>query len=503
MSGDTRRGRLGRHAITRSGLVLVQTASVFLVYGYLLRAFGERLFGVWVVIASFGVATQLSAGGAEQAAVHYIAATAEKDDGKALRRYYDAARVIALTVGAGLTVVLATVGVWILKYAVPQEFLSRAREAFYYALLSFFIGGLAAVSSGTLDGAHRIDLRAGLASACVVLYSAVCVYLAHKYGLVGAALALLFHSSLRLVVFTVAVRCVLTQIRIMPNILACLDEVRSMIRYALGAQVSSVFVLLFDPLAKLLLSASAGPEAATVLEIPNKLVSKVRELLVAGYSVIVPRIAAMQGAGNSGQHHLRRSSVIFLAVIIASFGALPAVGQAIIRYWTGQSGTSYYVVMMTLLPGAFVNTVTSPLYFENLAKGRLRPNILAHAAHTVVLVLLWAIGMTGDAQGMALAVTLSLSVGAIVLASAAWMSGSGGYLAASARDLVPFTVLVLLGGAASFASPQLMELRSGAARTVLTQLIIFVIVLAGAVACSSPLRRLLKGYFAEKRRDAV
>jgi O-antigen/teichoic acid export membrane protein len=290
----------------------------------------------------------------------------------------------------------------------------------------------------------RIDLRCIATGAMHVAFLVFVFILTPIYGLQGVAVAQVLQAAGLLLVAWWLLKRQLPSLPIVPYRWNG-KVLREMMGYGLSFQAISVMSMLFDPVAKALMSKFGGLEALGFYEMANKLILQARSLIVESGRFLVPSIAAMSAADSDKAREIFVTSyrVIFYVAVIF-YGLLGIALTGISLIWMGRYEQVFVQFALILNAGWFVNTLVVPAYFANLGFGRLRANVVSHAIIGVVAavggsvlgVMFGSLGvLVGTTLGL-VAGSLFLSIGHIVASGLNWTrfivpSGTAGLLAVS------------------------------------------------------------------------
>jgi O-antigen/teichoic acid export membrane protein len=116
-------------------------------------------------------------------------------------------------------------------------------------------------------------------------------------------------------------------------------------------------------------------------EMANRLVSQLRQLLVASNQVLVPVFAGLQETSMERVREMYLESYRVMAYLAVPFFAIIAVAVPWISwFWIGRYEPAFVVIAELATIALGVNTLVVPAYFANLGTGELRWNTISHAA---------------------------------------------------------------------------------------------------------------------------
>lgn len=367
-----------RNASMVTGHVIVKGAVLFFLYRHLLNTLGADQVGIWAIVLATTAVSRVSELGLSGGATKFVAAAHAKGD---YQKAADIVQTTLLTIGVLLAVILSVgyfVITWLLFVIIPADSVKMALDILPYALMSVWLSGVGGVVSASLDGCHRVDLRAVVDMVSSVLFLLLVLVLTSTYELVGLAVAQVSQALFVAVVGWLFLR---RQLSALPHMLLRwnFEIFREMFRYGVNFQIISVIMMLYEPLAKAFLTKFGGLSATAYFDMAYRMVLQFRALLVAANQVLVPKISAVHELSPERVDHLYRESyrvILFLAVplFLMLAASIPMISHA----WIGQSQPDFIFFGLIIAFGYLINTLSAPAYFINLGIGALRWNVISH-----------------------------------------------------------------------------------------------------------------------------
>lgn len=413
---DAEKRRLAPNAAFAVLQVLVSSATLFLLYRFLLSSLGVEALGVWaLVIAATSLANVSNlglAGGTVRFVSKYLAGGDTRNAGLAVET-----AILSIGTVMGVAVLLLWVVIdWLLAWIIPVGWTDQARQIVPFALAALWLNSVGGAIHSGLDGCHRADLRSLATMLTQPLLLLMAIWLVPQMGLKGIAYAQMLQYLVWLALGWFLLRKQLPTLSLMPWRWSR-HLFLEMWRYGVNFQLISIFVLLTEPLAKGLLSYFGNLTAVGYFEMANRLVGQVRALLVSANQVLVPYYSKVSESSRGSVKVVYMQNldlVIFLGSL--AFSTLVAMLPLISQLWIGRLDPQFLLFATMLAAGWFINTLAVPAYFANLGLGRLAPNILGHASITISMVPLAMLGgILAGAAGSATAWPLSLILGTCVI----------------------------------------------------------------------------------------
>lgn len=384
---------LSRNSIAAGLQVVVNGLALFLLYRFLFEEVGIRNIGLWSLVMAISTVAKISDLGLSAAVVPLVArARALGQDAAAATMVNTAAVTMACIVG-----ILGFVAYALLQPLLPRllqgEEATQAAALLPYALLSFWTLVVAGVFVGALDGCQRTDIRAGIVATTSVVGLVTAYMLVPSLGLKGLAIAQTLQYGCLAVSAWYAARRQLRVADVAPAVWSYL-AFKSMLRYGLSMQITSIASIVTEPIIKALIGKYAGLESLGFFDLANKLVMQLRGLIVECTRVIVAEAATLQQTKAGGARLLvAPAQVRVFLVSVGGYGALISLMPTISILWLGDIHWLFVQFAILMSIGWFANTLIGPVYFHNLGIGLLRPNVISHVTMSGGAVVLSFLGV--------------------------------------------------------------------------------------------------------------
>lgn len=409
-------GSLVRNAVANVLQMVAGAVLLFALYRFINERLGVAALGVWSVVMATVAASRLADFGIGASMVRFVARDLARDDPKAAAI---AVETGLLSVAVVLTLILPLlyfVAGPLFKLVFPGKEIEGALQLLPYALVSLWLGMTSMVSQSALDGCQRMDVRAALVVAGQALMLGLAVLFVPAKGLVGLAWAQIGQGLFLLVVGWLVLRRQLKSLFWIPFRWSW-KRLREMLGYGINVQVAGIFMLLFDPITKLLMGRFGGTEAAGYFEMANQFALKARTFIVVANQAVTPKVAEMAERAPQALPKLYRESMrmlLFAVVLGGGFFVIWSGGFTWVL--TGGLNGSLVLLMFLCVLGWMLNVFAGPAYFANLGTGRLGWNTAAHIIMGVLNGMLgWWFGNQWGMWGVATAYVLALVVGSWVL----------------------------------------------------------------------------------------
>lgn len=397
--------------------VLVQ----LVIYRIIIQQLGIVALGIWSLVFSTLAFARVADLGMANGLTRFIARPPGTDDGFSPPiAYIETAMTGTLILYVVLGAIAYIPANYALAWAVKGGHLIEARGLLPYAVVTFILVNLSAVTSSALVGFHQSGKKSvisvlGLGVQLIASLAAV-----RSYGLIGLALAQICQNLFLILAGWVTVLSVAEAgVRWSSPFKFNMRAFREMVGLGVRLQVLNIATFLYDPLTKFVFSAVAGPAALGVYEAVYRLVFQARALLTAPAQNLPPMFAAMDNDA-AGRAALYQKAVAMM-ILIAALGfflvvlASPVVSIVLLN----GIRTSYILWVVILAAGWTVNIAAMPAYFMGIGGGWVRWCIIGSAFNTIVSpVLGYVLGVPLGGLGVVIGAAAGIAGGAIVMAIA-------------------------------------------------------------------------------------
>jgi O-antigen/teichoic acid export membrane protein len=400
-------------------------------YPAYLHWLGAERYGLWLVLSTVLMLSQLGGLGVGEALTKVVAEEHARGGVLAIRQYSTAAAAALAGFGGGACLALF---VWrhpithALGLAATDAALARDLLPYCGAVSAYVL--LADTQTNVLAGLGRIDLVNGLQllSQAIAIGGGLALLRA-GYGL-GGLLAAAFVS--RGVQHALAVFLVAKALRAPVLSLAPMsrERLRHLASLSSGLCAGGAVSLLLNPLNRIVVARFAGVQSVPVYEIAYNGAMQLRSLLLAGVRALLPEVSRLS-AGPAARRAIscltgRAASMLF-ATGAPLYIAVFAASGPVLRLWLhGSVQAGQQDAFRIMLAGSFLSLLGTVPYYSLLGLHRGRQVLYGYVAQSAANVagisLLWQ--------------SSSLKVAGVLWATSAGMAASTLYLAWAHRHAV-------------------------------------------------------------------
>jgi len=394
---------------------LISGCALFLLYRFLLKSIGAEELGIWSILLATASISRMSDLGFSGSASKYTAKYISRGRKDIAAEVVETTAISVASV-IGLVFILAYPLIpLILGYILTSDKMQIALEILPYAVFSVWIASISGIFQSGLDGCQRIDIRCSISIGTMIFYLITVWYLVPVYGLKGLAWAQISQNLLIFGANYIYLKKMLPSLRF-TRFRWKLNLFKEMMNYGANIQVISLFMLLLDPITKMLLTKFGGLSSATYFEMANRLVNQFRSILISANQAVIPTVANLQESAPDKINALYRKSYDAVGFLSAPLYSSIAIASPIIStFWIGSYNKLFIIYLIILCIGYFINTISSPAYFASMGTGYLRWNTYAHILIGLLNIILgYALGKSWGGVGVVLGFVVALSAGSIL-----------------------------------------------------------------------------------------
>lgn len=384
--------------------------------GLAYRILGGDGLGLWSLVAAMIAFLDLGTLGLATALSRYLPLALAENDQRSI------AKIVA-TVSTSLAVLVA----WLALFAyfplsialvnmVGDEHIAMAHAVLVWSLIGLWTKTLGSCVCHALVGAHRTPEKCKLRIIAWGLRLLATISFLELYGVLALPLGLLIES-----LFIVLAGWWLLQRALglsFANLLAVDTKIfTKLAAYGIQLQGASLATLLFDPMTRLVVSWSTGLETLALFDMASRLVTHVRQLVVAAIQVAVPAVAS------AGQDQPARLKLICDQMIDGAWlgGSLVMAVAClcmplISALWLGLMDPTFIQLGWYLIIGWWFTLFGVPAYM--LAVGLGWTDIILKSQWIMALtgtILILAGNYAGGPSGLTAGIATALIVSTLVL----------------------------------------------------------------------------------------
>lgn len=281
------------------------------------------------------------------------------------------------------------------------------------AIISLLLMTAATSQISAIDGLHRSDIRSVIVSVGWVIFLVLTLLIIPDLGVVGLAVAQIAQQAFVLI----ASRLVLVQhvqdLYFIPRGVTAL-ALKETMGFGVRLQITSLSLLVFDPLSRIMIGWSGGMLILGVYELAYRFVAQARLLVGSSVAPLVPAFAANLTKGSEGAHKradlLKRANVINSGASTVLLSGALIISPAVSIFFLDEIDLLFLTLVAAFVLASAFHMTAAPIYSLAQAVGVLRWNALGNivmAGGAVLLIPFFSkvLGSTlsgiGVATGMA------------------------------------------------------------------------------------------------------
>ncbi len=402
------------NVISSGGQVLLIGLIYFFLYRLLLNYLGVELLGVWSIVLSTSSLANLANFGVADSVIRFVALFSKDGENNKLHELIFTASVFLIGIFLFIAMVIYPFANLILKTVLPFKFVKEGLLILPYSLLCLIINGVNGVFASVLDGMQKNYIRTLIFSTSSVFLLIMAYILVPKFNLLGVAYAQVIQSLFTLIICFIAV---IIKTNYNPVKWHWNSGIfKQIFGYGIKFQFISLAAMLNDPITKILLGRFGGMAFVGYYEMANRLINQVRGIIVNGTQSLVPVMVNLQNEISEIQLFYLKlfSNVLFFTLSLVSI--ITISGRLISFYWIGQFQPFFYFSLIILSISTFLNLISGPAYFFNMAQGNLKILIKQHLILGVAnVVFAYFLGYFFNGIGVLLGWLTAILLGSIFL----------------------------------------------------------------------------------------
>ncbi len=391
--------------------------SMFLVFRLVITTLGISTLGLWSVLIAIFSLTSIGTSGFASSAVKFVSKYDSKGDNKKLKQVIETTFLVVLVFSLLLLLFISLTSYLLRNLFFDYDEFLILTQIFPYVLLAFIFGFSSSVYMSSLDGLKRFYVRSIIGVSANVVFVVLTIILIKQLGLKGLAIALMCKNLVILILSSITIK---NNIKGLKILFGKFNKIvfKEIFKYGYQFQITSIFMMLMDPLTKLLLkSTSGGLVSVGYFEIVYKLLFHARQIIVVATNTVVPSVSAIQEnkTNNTKQVFLKVNNITFtfsILILTSAYLLLPVllkiVGVQI------NADINFFVPLIYI--GLLFNLFSLTSFTFNLGIGNLKINMYSMGLMAFLnLSLSLVLGNFLSHYGVVLGWTLSQSIAALFL----------------------------------------------------------------------------------------
>jgi O-antigen/teichoic acid export membrane protein len=444
---------LVRNAVYGGGGRLITLAVGLVMTPYLYNQLGAERFGIWALVALVTGAVGLLDFSFKTAFIKHLSEAGTLRDRTATAAILSTGLFVYLLF-SGLVLVAFFLGDELVLSVlnIPPDLLQEARHVFWVGLAGFLFSSVMAVFPAVCDARQRMDITNALGVGALVIGTALTVVAVEVgFGLRGVAWAQ-FAGIASFYLSTIpAARLLAGRLNLSPRHINR-RWFGKLFAFGWRLHVSSICATVNRQFDKLILSRWAGLGIVSAYEVALRAAGNMGTLQPYLAAALLPASSMLETDRRRDEllSVYRKSTRYLFLIGVPPFAYLALFNQTVITAWLGESNMFAALILVCLLPGYLVNSLSNGMAF--VCQGVGRPDIQAwQSALQLVLnvalslLLFHLIGPMGAPIGTSIALILG----------AAWFArlfhrhlGIATWPLLKASGLVPLTGSLVAGLAA-------------------------------------------------------
>jgi O-antigen/teichoic acid export membrane protein len=410
----------------------VSSATLFILYRYLLQVLGAETLGLWSLLLAVSSTVQIANMGLGGSLTKAVAeADPAQDHAIPLQVQTTVISIGGIAALAALCVYPAAQ--FYLEFILKGESKAEVIALLPMVLLGFWLAMVSSVYQATLYGLQLIRHRNAVLAGESICHLALCVALAPRYGLAGIIAARVIQNVLTLASLVILLRIHVKSLPWVPRRWSR-SVFNQLAGYAAEVQVITLLAMFADPFTKGLLGRYGSVAMVGYYEMANRLVQQFRAVVLSINQISLPMFAKANVADRPQVGELFMTAYrLNYFLCVPGFCLLVVCTPLISQAWIGRYESAFVGAVMLLSVGWLLNTIALPAYFASLGTGKLGLNLASHVLMSVMNVVLgFVLGSWLGGTGVILSWAAALGAAGALLISMYFRQSNR-----SASDLIP------------------------------------------------------------------
>jgi O-antigen/teichoic acid export membrane protein len=366
---------LRKNALFSIAEVLLNGLGLFFIYKTVVSTLGVSLLGVWSLVLATTAFGRLADVGISAGLARFVARELAKGEAGSPRGYIETGLLSVAAIMGVLTLVAYWPVYFALGIALHGAQLALAREIIPYALLTFWLLNINAVTAAALLGLHRADLRS-ISNICGMLVQvAASLVLIKGFQLKGLAWA---QTAQYIVAIGLSWLFVVRVGRAIPVLPIRFEAhlFKDLLGFGTKLQIGTIANLLFEPATKIIIGHIAGTAVLGLYELAYRMVYQVRGVAITALQTLVPAFATLKESDPPALAALFRKTCRMAALVAAPLMGAVILGAPLVSLiWIGTYSADFVRLTALLALCWAINILAAPAYFLGLGTGEVNANV--------------------------------------------------------------------------------------------------------------------------------
>ncbi len=339
-----------------------------------LLSFGQQLFGIWLLFASFWGISSVIDLGFGTALIRYIAEAVDRKDNYSVNRIVSTGFFIFILLGIILFLLGNIMGVIIYfkNYnIISGNIKSQAKLVFVFLGISFFLRYLTSYFRSIFEGLKNFVLpsKLNLIYNCLILCSVIIVFV-FKLDLVSLAFAYLLSSIVIVILHYVFLTIKYKEIKI-SRVYLKFRYLSSLFKFSISVQAASVFGALIDPMIKYLVGNFISIETVSSYEVARRFSVAISGLFATSFRTILPKASVLRTRDEYNEFIMTEGiKITKLGITYSGFmyGVFSIFIIIVIKFWFGIEQSIFIFLILSMSEA--VNNTGYSVYMTCLGIGK-------------------------------------------------------------------------------------------------------------------------------------
>jgi O-antigen/teichoic acid export membrane protein len=360
-------------SISNVAQILFSSIIFFVLYKLLLKDLGSEIFGIFALVTSFTSLARAFDFGITTGITKFVADYYKDKRHKEINKLIESSIIYLMSVTAIICILIYISYTYFADIFLDLFSLGVVNEIIVYALIFIWLSMLAFHIQNILDGFGLIVKKNILLLITNLIYICLTVTLVPKFGLLGLIASQIIQALF--FIFTgvfyikklVRFKLVPTQINI--------TQFKKIFHFGIEQQAGNTLVYLIEPISKAFIFKFLGPSSLGLFEIAYQFTNRIRSLVVNSNQLLITIVSSYKkNIKQKIKETYKKNSAFLIMLCIPMFTAIIFFRDIISYYLIGSIDYNFITYLTGFSIAYLLNTINSPIYFINIATGKLRFN---------------------------------------------------------------------------------------------------------------------------------
>ena len=345
--------KLIKGSIVRIANFILQAVVAFFMMPFIVHSLGDRMYGFWVLIATFIGYYGLLDLGLSSATQRHISRAIGKNDVKEMNEVVNTTLFLFLRIGLIALFISIIASIFCIYFIKNPEEISLFRKIIVLLGFGIAVGFPMRVFVGILDSNLRYDLSSYASIAKTIIGNAfIYYYLKNGYGILALALITFFINLLEYSLVILFSKLSIPQFKISYSLYRK-EILKPLFKYSGNTFIAQLGDILRFRVSSFVIATFLNVSLVTYYSVGSRLIEYFTQFITSSLGIMLPVFSQYESIGDFDNIRKKFLDVTKISVIISVFigTSIFYYGEYFIQRWMGPGfESSYYVAVILCLP---------------------------------------------------------------------------------------------------------------------------------------------------------